>query len=571
MSLQYSVKYIVKYGDTIHTIAQEHNTTIDKIMLLNTLSSLILTLGQELYIPIANMDNNSEMTIHTNQLQYRPVTAYTATRPIIVNGVDINTGLYPVLNFQPAGAEFPYIYVPIAEFRRVGARVLWDDARQIMFVTTDYYQLKERERTLDAENAYLRLLLEQPRQPNESKVNNIDYNKYTKSSSSNQYNREYRSVTAYTATRPILVNGVDINTGLYPVLNFQPVGAEFPYIYVPIAEFRRVGARVVWEDTAQIMYVTTDYYTLGERITHLEAENAYLRSLLEGLTPIGRGNTTSNIISGGFTAQQENWVYYGRHRPGYDLIRDLFRSTLDKTAEERLGDDNPSYINVLGDWIYYRHGMDNGRLYRRRLNGLNPTPLTSESVGSLLVVNEWIYYVNANDNMNLYRIRLDGTGRMKLNNDSTTAINVVGDWVYYSNLGDLGRAYRVRVDGTSRLRITEFPTQMLTVHGDWMYFRNPNDEMIYRATIEGTNPIRLSEDLTYELNVFGDFIYYTVQNPPGGDLYRMRLDGSERTPMNVPYVTQLNIHLGWIYWVTTDRFILRMPIGGGSREVLYRH
>ncbi|QUH26526.1 DUF5050 domain-containing protein [Serpentinicella alkaliphila] len=189
-------------------------------------------------------------------------------------------------------------------------------------------------------------------------------------------------------------------------MNFQPTGAEFPFLYVPIAEFRRVGARVVWDDAAQIMYVTTDYFTIGERIAQLQAENELLKRRLEEQTPVGRGNTTENIRSGGFTAQQGNYVYFGRHRPGNPLIRDLTRTTLDRSVIERLGEDDPSYINVLGDWVYYRHGLDNGRLYRRRTDGLNPTPPTSENVGFILVVNEWIYYQNVNDNYSLYRIRL---------------------------------------------------------------------------------------------------------------------------------------------------------------------
>ncbi|WP_010249246.1 hypothetical protein [Acetivibrio cellulolyticus] len=80
--------------------------------------------------------------IQARVMTYKPVTAYTATQPIYVNDVDINTGLYPVLNFKPEGATYPYIYVPIAEFARVGAKVVWDDANQLLTVETDYYKMK---------------------------------------------------------------------------------------------------------------------------------------------------------------------------------------------------------------------------------------------------------------------------------------------------------------------------------------------------------------------------------------------------------------------------------------------
>lgn len=53
----------------------------------------------------------------------------------LVNGENINDGLYPVLNYKPEGAAYPYVYVSIAEFERVGAKVIWDEEQKILIVT----------------------------------------------------------------------------------------------------------------------------------------------------------------------------------------------------------------------------------------------------------------------------------------------------------------------------------------------------------------------------------------------------------------------------------------------------
>lgn len=145
---------------------------------------------------------------------YRPVTAYTATRPILVNGIDINTGLYHVLNYQPVGAQYPYIYVPIAEFSRVGAQVVWDEANQIITVTTDYFDQIRRQRDLTEENISLRnqlggMIIGQIPAGTANPMQRF----YAAMPSIAQPPREYRPVTAYTATRPVFVNGSDINTG----------------------------------------------------------------------------------------------------------------------------------------------------------------------------------------------------------------------------------------------------------------------------------------------------------------------------------------------------------------------
>jgi hypothetical protein len=79
---------------------------------------------------------------------------------------------------------------------------------------------------------------------------------------SNQYRQGYKPVTAYTVTQPVKINGTDINTGLYPVLNYFPSQTFSPYIYVPIAVFNKVGANVSWDDRTQTLSVTTDYYQI---------------------------------------------------------------------------------------------------------------------------------------------------------------------------------------------------------------------------------------------------------------------------------------------------------------------
>src|SRR5262249_53388192 len=95
----------------------------------------------------------------------------------------------------------------------------------------------------------------------------------------NQY-RQYEPVTAFTADRPIFVNGVDINTGIYPVLNFQPRNAQYPYIYVPISEFSRVGAKIFWDEEQMVFRITSDY-------DQLVAENQQLRQMISELKAMG--------------------------------------------------------------------------------------------------------------------------------------------------------------------------------------------------------------------------------------------------------------------------------------------
>lgn len=93
------------------------------------------------------------------------------------------------------------------------------------------------------------------------------------------------------ATQPILVNGANINTGLYPVLNYKPAGAQYPYIYVLIAEFSKVGAKVNWDDVMQILSVSTDYYTNLSAMEDLKRRVA----ALEGTMPANASLIVTSI------------------------------------------------------------------------------------------------------------------------------------------------------------------------------------------------------------------------------------------------------------------------------------
>lgn len=138
--------YIINYGDNFYKLARQFNTTIDAIISVNpTVDPNNIYIGQQLCIPIPQPPNT--------------VIAYKATRPTLVNNENINIGLYPVLNYKPEDAQYPYIYVPIAEFKRVGADVEWDESQQILTVVSDYYKLKDNVNRLTKENKSLNSMI----------------------------------------------------------------------------------------------------------------------------------------------------------------------------------------------------------------------------------------------------------------------------------------------------------------------------------------------------------------------------------------------------------------------------
>ncbi|MGG3872359.1 hypothetical protein [Brevibacillus laterosporus] len=83
------------------------------------------------------------------------------------------------------------------------------------------------------------------------------------------YLRQPNQVKAYPIDIPIYVKGENINKLPYKALNYHPVGAR-PAVYVPIAQFSKVGATVHWDEQTQIISVGTDE-TLEDKLIALKA------------------------------------------------------------------------------------------------------------------------------------------------------------------------------------------------------------------------------------------------------------------------------------------------------------
>lgn len=382
---------------------------------------------------------------------------------------------------------------------------------------------------------------------------------------------QYLPVTAYTATQPIIVNGADINTGLYPVLNFQPTGAQYPYIYVPIAQFSRVGAKVVWDEVKQIITVTTDYYTLKNQVASLTNETQYLKALLDSILTNGKGNTTGNISETAFVAQDGDWLYY-RHLSKYypTTPGQLYKMKMDGTGNIKLNDDQTYFINVLNGWVYY---MDLDNLYKIRTDGTERTKLSDDYASDLTVIGNWIYYSNGSDGSKLYKINIDGSNRTKLNDDLSSTFNIIQDWIYYENGSDGYKPYKIRTDGTGREKLNDISMAYMTIIDDWIYYMalgGPDIRNLYKAKFDGTNITKLTDDNVERMNISGGYIYYTkIMGPPGGDLYKMRLDGTNKMSFNINFVIQLNVIGDWVYYLTTDKTTYKIKTDGTGNTAMY--
>ena len=148
-----------------------------------------------------------------------------------------------------------------------------------------------------------------------------------------------KAVTAYSTNMAVIVNGYDVNSGLYPAINYRPFADRPYYTYVPIAIFNNVGAKVSYNEQTNSINVTSDYFDLQKQKDKIKDQNAYYK---ETNTPVNLDDIEEN-----FKFADSTIVYTGQ-------INFLEMNGISITSLK--GDmtiENPSMYFLNGDKVSY--------------------------------------------------------------------------------------------------------------------------------------------------------------------------------------------------------------------------
>ncbi len=287
------------------------------------------------------------------------------------------------------------------------------------------------------------------------------------------------------------------------------------------------------------------------------------------------GNSTGNINNRGLAQESDNWIYYVNSGDN----NYLYKIGVDGSGKTKLNSEACDEINVVGDWVVYR-ATDSGNICKVKTDGSERTLVCDDVVHGSIVFNNWIYYVSEES---LCRIRLDGTEKAEIDTGAVIgSINVINQSVVFQGRGPVGPVLgTVAVDG-GHLPVWDFESlhggetiyigfevyegvgygslategyaiyrdaynpntgedifgpvnddasAFVTVADGWIYYQNLDDGgSLYKIRIDGTERTKLNSDSSESINAAGDWIYYENMSD-NGRIYRMRTDGTERQPV----------------------------------------
>jgi len=250
------------------------------------------------------------------------------------------------------------------------------------------------------------------------------------------------------------------------------------------------------------------------------------------------GNTSANIMNGGFVAKQGDWLYYCYIANG-GFKEGLYRSTIDGKHRKKIDNGRINSINIIGNWIYYvkeeknmnypKNNITKLSLYKININGSQRTKLIEDCDNVSIIGNQIYYSIDTaielyekaeidyplmKDFGNIYRANINDIHNRTLVEKGAMGYYIEGNNLYYikNYLEDNSNLYLYKLNlktgvGTEVLNKPEY---YFTVKGDAIFYIDNNNQSILKCfsqTSGKTETIYSSRDQISQPAVSGNFIF----------------------------------------------------------------
>lgn len=171
----------------------------------------------------------------------------------------------------------------------------------------------------------------------------------------------------------------------------------------------------------------------------------------------GTGRKHLNVFPTRCISVDGDWIYY---QNGADKSS-LYRMDLNGENNQKISDVT-SYrldINISGDYVYVIGEYPTLGLYKVKKDGSGSEKMLEDQLSYLNVVGEWVYYTNYKDG--IYRMKTDGTEKQKLYSGDVFGLCIAEDWIYFGKWSEVEeykteRYYRMKTDGSGIQTIIKY-------------------------------------------------------------------------------------------------------------------
>ena len=197
------------------------------------------------------------------------------------------------------------------------------------------------------------------------------------------------------------------------------------------------------------------------------------------------------------------------------------------------------------------------------INKVGNLPGNLSNLGLIAQQGNWVYFFSRVPDTGIYKAMPDlETALQKICDDDAYSINVVGEWVYYIERIS-SKLYKINTDGKNKTLVIDTPCQYVVINDNWIYYwtgyrgGETTSYKLYKRKITTADSIFLCEinTLAIPFTVDDNYIYYSsldYNSRAFHTLWRINLDGSNKTQLITAKSYNPTAYGGWIYFIDED-------------------
>ena len=278
------------------------------------------------------------------------------------------------------------------------------------------------------------------------------------------------------------------------------------------------------------------------------------------------GNTSCNLLNGGLFAEDEDVIYFANP---YDHNK-LYKMSTDLTHVKKISDDNVSYLNVAGKYIFYTRRNDklenDGNalislsttgLFRTTKNGGAQTKIYDDPTQVVKLYGNYLYYqhYDQKEGLSLYAAKIDASSDEQLLDEAAAPYAIAEDTIYYTGWDSDHCIHSLPISGGSPQIVYNGNCTSLTQNGNYLYFMDmDNNYALCRIGLDGSNPEVIVNNrlATYNISADGSKIYYQLDNGEANGLYVLDAYNNNTSNIAMGNFNFLSLVSHYLFYETYD-------------------
>lgn len=290
------------------------------------------------------------------------------------------------------------------------------------------------------------------------------------------------------------------------------------------------------------------------------------------------GNTAGNLNNDGRFCEYDGTVYFLNSFDGGGL----FAMNPDESGMKRLNSMEVRNILAGGRYLYYYHtgisyedagfaGALGMRAFQRcKLNGSNPSVLTTDVVVTGQLVNDYLYLLTSTTSgPSFYKIKIDNSDQVKLTDYEINPACAENGVIYYN--GTQGNHFLHALDTATDAAREVWRGNLWNpvLEGDYVYYMDvANEYRLCRYSLSQDLVEILADERVECFNVGGGYVYYQT-NGARAALKCMGADGSNPMVIAEGIYHHINMTSRYVYFqdFRDSSTIYHSPLGSSTYEV----